>query len=211
MFSLCFTCRDSSMSTFCKTYKTFPSRNVTPLIKTLHLLPAVPVLSAGNQNYTRLTGKLFWRLCSWVKGLYPTALFGLNSSQQLTQTILEEQPHLSPASFTRDYPSQGANSFIFLTMLVEQDTIPAHSWNNLILAAFLKLSRVKQKRVGHVGEHRGALPGREGTQNTSHCIESPQKHVLLLLSTAICMRLGRGGGQIERSLSGLWLCQSQPD
>lgn len=75
MFSLSFTCRDSSMSTFSKTYKTFPSREcVTPLMKTFHLFPAVLVFT-GNQNYTRLTGKLSWRLCSWAKGLHPTALF----------------------------------------------------------------------------------------------------------------------------------------
>lgn len=41
---------------FLQDLKTFPSKNVTPLMKTVHLFPAVPVLSTGNQNYTRLTG-----------------------------------------------------------------------------------------------------------------------------------------------------------
>jgi len=46
-------------------------------MKTLHLLPAAPMLSMRDQNYTRLTGKLFQRLCggSWGRGLYPAALF----------------------------------------------------------------------------------------------------------------------------------------
>lgn len=200
MFSLCFTCRDSSMSTFCKTYKTFPSRNVIPLMKTFHLFPAVSVLSTGNQNYTRLTGKLFWKLCSWAKGLYPTALFGLNSSQQLTQTILEEQPHLPPNSFKRDYPSSGGQHLPFTDCAHGAGQHSSTQLSlNLIFAALNS-----QKRGGHVGGHKGALPGIQGTQNnTSQCTESPQRHVLLLLSTAIRVRLGRGGGQTGRSLSGL--------
>lgn len=125
MFSLCSTCRDSSMSTFCKTYKTFPSKNVTPLIKTFPLFPAVLVFT-GNQNYTRLRGKLFWRLCSWAKGLYPTAPLDL-VFPTINSDNTEEQPHPPPNSFIRDYHSQGAYSVILLTMLTEQNNIPAHS------------------------------------------------------------------------------------
>lgn len=133
------------------------SSNRAVLVKAPYLLPATPMLSIWDQNYTRLIEKLYCGLCGspWGRWLYFTAFF-LASTPAKDWFRQHWENSLTPCpTFSTRAHAQWANSFILLTSVpwwLKMTNILAELSLNSILAAFW-LEEARHK-IENAEEHR---------------------------------------------------------